>query len=148
METIRSGLIFTYTTYIVFDVVPSLHVSIWFWEICNITLRVPRLGVGGPFIFVGGPFILQVLYNTHTRAHSRAHSHSQFEKLRSLHRLIPTAYDTVKQSKWQVRVSCATVRTRYNSRFLILSFFLVTPPGGGGGGVCECVLGWGSWYLV
>ena len=50
METIRSGLIFIYTTYIVFGVVPFLVC----WEICNITLQVPRLGVGWTIYFHKG----------------------------------------------------------------------------------------------
>ena len=57
METIRSGIIFTYTTYIVFGVVPFLFVSIWFWEICNIALQVPRLGVGWTVYFHKGGWV-------------------------------------------------------------------------------------------
>ena len=45
METIRSGLIFTYTTYIVFGVVPSLLVSIWF--LGNLQYHIAGSPVGG-----------------------------------------------------------------------------------------------------
>ena len=55
METIRSDLIFTFTTYIVFGVVPSLHVSIWFFgKSATLYCRFPGWGLGGPFIFVKG----------------------------------------------------------------------------------------------
>ena len=55
METFRSGLIFTFTTYNVFGVVPFPYVSIWFiGKSAALRCRFPGLGLGGPFIFVKG----------------------------------------------------------------------------------------------
>ena len=57
METTRSGLIFTYTTYIVFGVVPSLLVSIWFLGNLQHHIAGSPVGVGWTVYFRKGGWV-------------------------------------------------------------------------------------------